>query len=168
MRKISIVASQPIKKHTGSDIIMHFLGTNYSHVSWVFWDRSETNPFYYECVLMGGVKFTGNIYWISRNSIMFMQNFMVSDEIYDQFLKEAMDKCGEEYSLLQNIGIQIAKWYKLATNVFANGSDKSNCSELIYSFKDKVGLKIDGDPDLISPKDIVEACKKMQNSIEVA
>jgi len=158
MRKISIVASRPRENHIGSALIMYFLKTNYSHVSWVFWSKDEKKPFYYESVLSGGVKFTGQMYWEHRNLNVFNADFWVEDSVFDSFLTLAMDRCGEEYGLLQNIGIQVSRWFKIARNVFSNGDDKSNCSELIFIFRDLVGLKIQVEQDLVTPKDCVEAC----------
>jgi len=165
MKLISIVSSRPIEWKIGAEIIMKCLETDYSHVSWIFWNSSRTKKRYYECVLHGGVVFTGGKIWESRNKIVFRKDFEVSDEIYEQFLDEAMDKCGIEYSLLQNIGIKLKSIFALSRNLFSNGSDGSNCSELIYLFKDKVNLVLpnDIDEDSCSPKDIVEACRAMTN-----
>lgn len=47
MRLISIVASKPVKRKIGSEIIMLMLGTDYSHVSWILWSSDRTKPRYY-------------------------------------------------------------------------------------------------------------------------
>ena len=161
MRMVSIVASQPIEKKIGSDLIMRELKTDYSHVSWIFWNTPRTKPRYYEAILHGGVTFTGQRHWESRNKVMFRKDFEVSEEVYDQFLDEAMDKCGEEYGFWQNIGIKLKSVFALSKNVFSNSKDTSNCSELIYIFAKFVNLHVESekDQDLVTPRDIVEACR---------
>lgn len=161
MRLISIVASHPIKTMIGAELIMYELGTNYSHVSYIFWNSDRTKPRYYECVLNGGVKFTGQNFWEGRNQTVFRKDFEVTDEIYAKFLDSAMDKCGESYGLLQDLGIKISEMFRLAKNIFSSSTYNCNCSELVYDFADYVGLKNipQSDPDLVTPKDIVEACR---------
>lgn len=162
MRIISIVASQPKKWHLGSYIIMKELKTDYSHVSFIFWDKQGARPFFYECVLRGGVVFTGEKFWYERNKIMFQKDFMIEELDFDLFLAEAMDKCGEKYGFWQNIGIKLSQIFGLTRNFFSKySSDKSNCSELIFSFKNYLGLKIDKNENLITPRDIVEAAKSL-------
>lgn len=135
--------------------------TDYSHVSWIFWNSDNTKPRYYESVLNGGVKFTGQRPWENRNLVVFRKDFLVTDEMYETFLDEAMDMCGVEYGMWQNLGIKLASIFALAKNIFANGDDYSNCSELILKFKDKVGLHLEEDQDLVDPRDIVEACRRL-------
>lgn len=160
MRLVSIVASKPIERKIGSEIIMYELGTDYSHVSWIFWNTARTKPRYYEAILHGGVTFTGQRHWESRNKIVFIKHFEVTDEVYEAFLDEAMDRCGEKYGFWQNIGIKIKSVFALRRNIFSNGNDESNCSELIHSFWHFVDLELDVDPDLVTPRDIVEACRR--------
>jgi len=160
MRLVSIVASQPIEKKIGSELIMFELKTDYSHVSWIFWNTDRSKPRYYEAVLHGGVKFTGQKQWEARNKVMFRKDFEIPEFDYDAFLDSAMDKCGIEYSFWQNVGIKLKSIFALSRNLFSNGDDESNCSELIYDFKDFVKLKVDEtDPDLVTPRQIVEACR---------
>jgi len=160
MRFISIVASRPRKKKVGAELIMWELGTTYSHVSWVFWSRDLTKPFYYESTMHSGVTFTGEQHWRDRNQTVFIRNFEVSDDVYEEFLSSAMDRCGEEYGFLQNIGIKISNLFKLGYNIFGNGGELANCSELIYDFAKIVRLEIGiRNPDLVTPYDIVEACR---------
>lgn len=164
MRLISIVASRPIEKKIGSELIMRELRTDYSHVSWIFWNSTQLKPRYYEAILHGGVVFTGQRHWESRNKIVFRKDFVVSDEVYEQFLDEAMDKCGEQYGFWQNIGIKIKSVFALSKNIFSSSKVSSNCSELIYIFSKFVNLEVKSqeDPDLVSPKDIVEACREVK------
>lgn len=160
MRKVSIVASRTREWTIGSWLITKCLKTDYSHVSWIFWNKEATNPRYYECTLHGGVRFTGRKFWDQRNLIVFQKDYEISEDNYQAFLDDAIDRCGEEYGLLQNIGIQISQWFSIAKNIFSTSKDTSNCSELIFNFKDYVGLRLSkNDPDLIDPKDIVEACR---------
>lgn len=163
MRFISIVASRPHKNKIGSKIIMYELQTDYSHVSWIFWNSDRTKPRYYEAVMSGGVKFTGQRHWEKRNNTVFRKDFEVSEEIYEKFLDEAMDKCGEEYGFLQNLGIKIKSIFALDRNIFASSEDKTNCSELIFSFKNYVNLIVVGETDenLVTPRDVVEACRRI-------
>ncbi len=160
---ISVVASRPHTRKIGSEVIMYEMGTDYSHVSWIFWNRDRTKPRYYEAAMHGGVKFTGQRHWEARNYTVFIKHFEVSDEVYEQFLDEAMDKCGEEYSLLQNLGIKIKSIFALNKNVFEQAGDGSNCSELIFVFAKYVNLEIRGETDgnLVTPKQIVESCREM-------
>jgi hypothetical protein len=161
MKLISIVASRPIEKKIASELIMDELGTDYSHVSWIFWNTARTKPRYYEAVLHGGVVFTGQRHWEGRNKVVFRKDFEVSESTYDQFLDEAMDKCGEQYGFWQNIGIKIKSVFALSGNLFSSSKDSSNCSELIYIFSKFVNLKVEteNDQDLVTPKHIVEACR---------
>lgn len=161
MKLISIVASRPIKEKIGSKVIMFELQTDYSHVSWIFWNTARTKPRYYEAILHGGVVFTGQRHWESRNQVVFRKDFEVTEEVYENFLDSAMDKCGEQYGFWQNVGIKIKSIFALDKNIFSSSKDQSNCSELIFEFKDVVGLSIPGekDGDLVTPRDIVEACK---------
>ena len=160
MRLISIVASRPQKRKIGAELIMWELGTDYSHVSWILWSKDRVTPFYYESTMHSGVTFTGEEHWEKRNSPVFIQHFEVSDDDYDEFLFAAMGRCGEEYGFLQNIGIKINNLLKLGRNIFGNGGELANCSELIFDFAHLVRLEIGiRDPDLVTPYDIVEACK---------
>lgn len=165
MRLISIVASRPHEKKIGSEWIMFEMGTDYSHVSWIFWNTNRTKPRYYECYLKGGVAFTGQRHWEGRNHTVFRKDFEVTDEIYELFLDSAMDKCGESYGFWQNLGIKLKVVFALDRNIFSSSKDSSNCSELIYDFKDFVGLVINGtEADLVTPKDIIEAIRQMPQS----
>lgn len=111
--------------------------------------------------MSGGVKFTGRHWFESHNHIVFRKDFEVNDESYGEFLEEAMDRCGEPYGFWQNIGIKIATVFGLKKNIFSSATGESNRSELIYNFKELVDLMLpDLDADLITPKDIVEACRK--------
>lgn len=166
MRLISIVASRPHENKICSKIIMYDMKTDYSHVSWIFWNTPRLKPRYYEAAMGGGVKFTGQRHWEHRNLTVFRKDFEVSDEVYELFLDEAMDKCGEEYSFIQNLGIKIKSIFALDKNVFKQSADGSNCSELIFVFAKYVKLIIRGETDgnLITPKQIVESCREMPQS----
>lgn len=155
-RLVSIVASRPRKFKIGAYLIMRELKTDYSHVSWIFWNTDRTRPRYYEAIMRGGVTFTGVRHWEGRNLTVFRKDFEISELNYEILLDKAMDKCGEEYGFLQNLGIKLNKIFSFGKNIFSDSQDKSNCSELIFDFKDFVGLEISGDPDLITPKDIIE------------
>lgn len=162
MRLLSIVASRPIHDKIGSQVIMKHLGTDYSHVSWIFWNNSRTKPYYYEAILNGGVTFTGHRHWESRNKIVFRRDFEVTQQVYDEFLDEAMDKCGEDYGFLQNLGIKLKSIFGLSSNPFTSAQFTSNCSELIYVFSRYVNLDVrtERNQDLVTPRDIVEACRE--------
>lgn len=161
-RLISIVASRPIEWKIGAQIIMYEMQTDYSHVSWIFWNSDRTKPRYYEATMHAGVQFTGERFWKGRNKIVFQKDFEVSEEVYEKFLDSAMDKCGEAYGFWQNIGIKIKSIFALSGNVFSSNDDKSNCSELIFDFREFVNLefKEDIDGEWVTPKDIVEACRR--------
>lgn len=159
-RAVSIVASHPHKRKIGSDLIMWELGTDYSHVSWIFWSKDLKTPFYYESTMHGGVTFTGQEHWEARNRAVFLRHFELSEDEYDEFLELAMSRCGEEYGFWQNLGIKINNLLKLGYNIFGNGGELANCSELIFDFAHLVRLEIGiRNPDLVTPYDIVEACK---------
>lgn len=162
-RIISVVASQPNKWKIGSALIMWELKTDYSHVSWVFWTQDRLKPRYYECHMTGGVSFTGQRYWEGRNKVMFRRDFIVSEEKYSEFLNSAMDKCGEKYGFLQNLGIKLKSVFRFTKNIFTEAKESSNCSELIYNFKEYINLQMnpDSDEDLVTPKDIIEAIRAM-------
>lgn len=140
---------------------MQFLKTDYSHISFFFWNRAETQEFPYECTLNQGVTFTGRRLWHERNLVVFSKHFYLEESQNDDFLERAMDRCGTEYSNLQNLGTWLATVFALTKNVFGNGADASNCSELIYTFRDMLGFTLDKSPDLVTPRDIVEALRRL-------
>lgn len=160
MRLVSIVASRPHYLKVGAYLIMKELHTDYSHVSWVFWNTDRTKPRFYEAAMRGGVKFTGSRFWLSRNKEVFRKDFEVSEGTYETFLDLAMDKCGEEYGFLQTLGIKLNSIFAFGKNIFSSSADTSNCSELIFAFKDFVKLDVNSTEDLVTPRDIIEACRK--------
>lgn len=108
----------------------------------------------------GGVKFTGSRFWLSRNKEVFRKDFEISEENYEAFLDLAIDKCGEEYGFLQTLGIKLNSIFAFGKNIFSSSADTSNCSELIFAFKDFVKLDVNSTEDLVTPRDIIEACRK--------
>lgn len=158
-RYVSIVASRPIKFKPFAEIIMLAMDTDYSHVTFFFHSRTNETRFPYEATLGGGIHFTGPDVWNGKNKTVFCKTFTVTQEQYDTMLEKAMMRCGEEYGVVQNIGIKISEILRMRENVFANGKRQSNCSELVQYMAAELPLKIDINPDMITPKQIVEACR---------
>jgi uncharacterized protein YycO len=140
---------------------MKILGTKYSHVSFLIWDDLGKKIATFECVLSGGVVVTGEKWWDQKHKVIFQHDFTIDEEKMQQFIYAAFDSCGEPYSLLQNIGIEVSKFFNLKRNIFSNGRKASNCSELVERFGKFVGLEIDVNPDMVTPKDVVHALKKL-------
>lgn len=164
-RKVGIVASRPIHFKVGAEVIMKCLGTDYSHVTWVFFGRDNATKFYYEATMSGGVTFTGANVWEARNKYVYYYELEIDQELYDLMLELAMGLCGIKYALLQNVGLKVSEWLHLPTNYFPNGDNLMNCSELVYKFAMLCKIAKEENPDMVSPRDLVDYLRGLNGTV---
>lgn len=151
MKTISVGFSKSAKKlAVGSIAIRAYMQTNYSHVYIKFYSKSLDRVLIYEAV-GSGVRFIGQEKWKSHAIEMHSYDIDISDESYTKLMQFCVDNAGEEYAFCQNLGVVIAKVFKLGKNPFQEGQ---NCSEIVGELLKLEGFEICKDMNLVTPKDI--------------
>ena len=153
MKKITIGFSKSRKKFAiGSWLIRWYMKTPYSHVYVKFHSESLDRTLIYEAV-GSGVRFIGMSKWDRHAEEVATFDIQVSNDKYLELLRYCIDNAGVEYGFFQNIGVVIAGLFKEKFNRFNDGM---NCSENTYNIADLVGIKIEKDKNLVTPKDIYQ------------
>jgi len=151
MKTISIGFSKSAKKFAiGSMAIRAYMQTDYSHVYIKFYSKSIDRILVYEAV-GSGVRFIGQEKWKSHAKEMHSYDIEISDESYTKLMQYCVDNAGESYAFCQNLGVVIAKVFKLSKNPFQEGQ---NCSEVAGEILKLENFSISEDMNLITPKDI--------------
>lgn len=151
MKTIGIGFSKSAKKFAiGSLAIRAYMQTDYSHVYVKFYSKSIDRVLIYEAV-GSGVRFISQKKWESHAKEMHYYEIEVSDESYMKLMQFCVDNAGEEYAFCQNLGIVIAKLFKLNKNPFVSGE---NCSEIVGKILKLEGFQICKNINLVTPKDI--------------
>lgn len=92
----------------------------------------------------------------------------VTSETKQKTVQYAIDNLGIPYGILQIIGIGYYMLQKRLgknpdSNIFTDGPMKMVCSELVGRILIEIGLTINENPDIITPKDIYEFLEKQSN-----
>ena len=153
MKHITIGFSKSRKKFAvGSWLIRWYMETPYSHVYVKFHSDSLNRDLVYEAV-GSGVRFIGEKKWQSHAEEVASFSIQVPDDKYADLVKYCIDNAGDEYGFLQNIGIVIAGVFNEKFNRFNDGM---NCSENTYNIANLLGIVINKDKNLITPKDLYQ------------
>lgn len=158
MREIEIVFTKSKKFFPiFSWAIMLWTGKSYSHVARKMKISFLDKPNYFQAS-EGKVNWEYEDYFSKKHKIVKTIKFEVTDAEYKSFNKSCWEQIGDEYGLLQNLGIvfvDIASFFGIKLN---NPLKKGqNCSEVLYRviFKPKFS-DLDYNPDVIKPHHIEE------------
>jgi uncharacterized protein YycO len=161
METITIGFSKSKKKFAIiSYLIRLYMQTPYSHVYIKFYSKSLDKILIYEAV-GSGVRFIGSKMWDKYSKEIVSYKIQISQEEKIKLLSWCVDNAGCNYGFMQNLGILIAKIFKLKNNPFKKGK---NCSELVGEFLSNIGYKFDKNLNLLTPKDIYLALNQLSSS----
>jgi hypothetical protein len=151
-RTITIGFSKPKNKPLPvfSWLIRLYEGTTFSHTYLRFHSESLDRHLVYEAV-GGGVRFIGQPAWSKYAEEVDSFTISVSDEARLKLLQYCVDSAGMEYGFIQNLGLVVARLFKLKYNPTPGGK---NCSEIIAEVLQMQGYKLPKEPNLMTPKDI--------------
>lgn len=152
MKTLQVGFSKPKNKclPIGSWLIRLYQRSAYSHVYLKFYGKSINRWLVYEAV-GNGVRFIGSTMWEKHAEEVDSFTLDVEDELYTKIMQYCVDHAGIEYGFMQNIGIAIARLFKMNNNPFRKGK---NCSEAIGEVLELKGYQIDKPLDLMTPKDV--------------
>jgi hypothetical protein len=152
LKTLTIGFSKPANRVApiGSWLIRLFERTPYSHVFIKFYSETLNCYLIYESV-GSGIRFIGTKAWEAHAKEVQSFQLPVSNSNYIHMLQYCVHHAGSKYSYWQNIGVVIARLFKLKHNPFTTGR---NCSELVYEVLRSEGYSIDKNKNLITPKDI--------------
>lgn len=157
MKTITIGFSKSKKKIAiGSWLIRKYMGTSYSHVSFHFNTSTMNRTLVYEAV-GSGIRFIEKSNWEKYAELVVSYEIEVSNEIYVRMMQTCIDNAGLKYGYMQNIGVIIAKLFKLEYNPFP---ENDNCSELLLRLLIEAGYSIEKSHDLVTPLDIENMLKQ--------
>jgi len=142
------------------------LGTDFSHVYVKFKSDKFNRVLIYQASGFA-VNFMEESRMLKDHAVVAEFELTVSEATYVKTMQFAIDNAGVPYGIAQIFGILYVKALALASirakNPFANGDSNFVCSELVGEIlKEIVGLEVDYDMDLITPKEIFELLKKYQ------
>ena len=155
MSKLTIGFSRPSSKFAiFGRAIMLYEGVNYSHCYIKYTTGSGS-------VLIcqaskGMLNFMSVPAFLLHNVVVEEFEIDVTPDQLAFIKKKSMDKAGLPYSVKQIVGIVVAGIFKLKTNPFDSDPDTFVCSEWVGETLQSLGVKIDKDLGLITPKDIRE------------
>ena len=136
--------------------------TEFSHV--YLKRNSKYGPYVYQAN-GHGVNFTNIQWFLEQNEVTEEFIISVSDEVKDRIMKKAIELCGRPYSQKDIIGILLAQWFNIKSNLLADGEYAFICSELVVELLDSGGIVLKSQwgktPELVTPKDIYQKLKEM-------
>lgn len=131
----------------------------YSHVYFKFENsRNPDIPLIYQA---SGtmLNFMSEEVFLEHNKVVEEYPLKVSDEAYNDILRDCMKFAGRPYGKWQIIGIALADILKLKKNLFANKDKLFVCSEWSAKQMKRLGYIFYKDNDLVKPIDINDAVK---------
>jgi hypothetical protein len=160
MKIIEIGFSRNKHNLIGSNLIMKYLGADYSHCYIKLQFLDNLNCIYHSTI-MSGVTFTDINTFNDNNVIIKTFKILVDDVCYTDICKGLLQNSGKRYGFVQNLGIALSSVIKRIFNVTITNpfTVNQNCSELVYR---RVICKLYPDiakrydPNLITPTDIDE------------
>ena len=142
-----------------SRAIMQYENSDFSHCAIEFRLSKLDEDVIYHSSIDSGVNFYSKTLFLEKNVIVHTCELEVTDEIYNNIMKQLIRNCGKKYALMQNLGILIVDILnKIGINIKNPWKYGYNCSELIYRH---VILNIytpeeEFDPNTITPKQIMK------------
>ena len=163
MRKFNIHFSRSTKKiNWFSNILQWYEGLPISHCLVEFITPHLDQNYVYHSVIGNGVTFMGREKFDAINEIMETYEVTLGDEDYKVMRNELLRHSGEQYAIMQNLGIfivdQLRKLGIMKSNPWKSGQ---NCSELIYRYVIPYICEEDGEyeADLVKPSEIRKILK---------
>lgn len=151
MNTITIGFSRSKKRFPiGSWFIRLYDHTPYSHVYLKFHSESLNRVLIYEAV-GSGLRFIGSKVWESHAVEVASFDVEVINGNYISLLQYCVDNAGTEYGYMQNLGIALARTFKMKSNPFQTGK---NCSEVVGDVLKLEGYVLPCNDNLVTPKDI--------------
>ena len=145
MKTLTIHFSRNSKGAIFSRLLQWYVGSPISHVLVEFdTEKSLGQPFVYHSVIGTGVSLIPKKKFLLKNEIMESYTFELTVDEYRSIRNDLLNEGGEEYAMMQNLGIFIIDQIRRLTRIkYKNPFKKGkNCSELIY---EKVIQKLYGD-----------------------
>jgi len=136
-------------------LIRLYQRTPYSHTYLKFHSATLNRLLTYEAV-GSGVRFIGNQQWSKEAEEIHSFTIPVKKCNYITILQYCVDHAGSDYGFMQNVGVILARIFRMKSNPFKKGK---NCSELVAEVLIHEGYKFDKQLDLITPKDIYKVLK---------
>jgi len=133
MKIIEIGFSRNKHNLIGSNLIMKYLGADYSHCyikKTIFMDYNVV----YHSTFKSGVNFLSQRNFEKDNIEVKTYRLLISDQDYERVMKGIINSCGKQYGFMQNVGIVIVDVFRKVFKVNINNpfTKHYNCSELIY------------------------------------
>lgn len=140
------------KKSKTSAIIRWYLKTKFSH-TYLYFKLEEFDQYtVFQAVGEGGAQFISADTFLAHNTVVSEFKIPLSEEQYKIVLNRCHELSGDSYGFLQNIGMVLARMFRLKKNPFRK---HRNCSEIIAECIIKIDSKaFKKDLNLITPKDI--------------
>jgi hypothetical protein len=173
MQKESIVVgfSRPINMNFPifSWLIRLIYQTQYSHVYIKFHSDKLQRCFIYETVGKG-TRFINESNWVKHSSVVEEFTLSISDEQKTQMIQACVDNLGNDYGVMQAIGLGIKQLYKELFNKTIQNpfSDEETeiCSQAAGNILEILGYEL-GDTEEVAPIDIYNYLKyKEKNNVE--
>lgn len=164
IKLIQVGFSRPKAKFVPfADAIRAVLGTPFSHVYIKFKTDSFDRVLIYQASGLL-VNFIGESRFAVEENVITEFSLEVSEDTFIKTVQFAIDNAGVPYGISQIFGILYVKALALfgvkAKNPFRNGNSNYVCSELVAQIlKEIIGLDVQYDLDLITPKEVYELLK---------
>lgn len=134
MKTIEVVFTKSKKKlPIGSWLIRLWTWKPYSHVAYRFWGKNVNGYLYYQAN-DGKVNIEHHDWFVKKHEIVNTHEMVISSEEFKELTKRSYRYLGQNYGILQNLGIaliDVLKLFKIyKKNPFIKGV---NCSEIIYN-----------------------------------
>lgn len=142
--------------------------TKFSHTYIKFKSDSFNRVLVYQASGLN-VNFIGETRFNQEEDIVAEFQLEVSEEAFNRTMQFAIDHAGVPYGISQIFGILYVKALALfgvkAKNPFSNGNSNYVCSELVAQIlKEIIGLDVQDDLDVITPKEVFELLQKNEIS----
>jgi hypothetical protein len=157
-RQIHIGFSTARRWNPFSALIKWWWGTDYSHV-YVRW----STPWGFDEILEASgtsVKMIEASRWSKKSKVIKEYSFDVDKATFGKLMADIRPLTGLPYGWSQALGIAVAELFKLDRNPLDSGSKAFVCSEVAMRALKVLGLDVDKNYDLVSPKDLMDFLEK--------
>lgn len=165
MKKITICFTRStVKFPIFSWLIQKLWGTKYSHVALIVYPNAIGDEFMYHASSRG-LHFNSSTVFYRTNEIVYKKTIEVDKETYKKVIAQAMKNAGEDYGLMQAIGIGVAylleRWGIGKINPFRDGRKKWACSEWVAVALLKIYPELAINLETVSPQDIYKIIQNL-------
>lgn len=141
-------------------LIRKFQGTKYSHVMTLFpaefLEGFSENDLICEAA-KGSVRTVADRFFFPKIKMHLLFIVDLDDATFRKSFGVAASYMGADYSVVENIGIAVARFFRLKQNPFGGGPLKHKCSETTFYILSALDFNLSNrelDPDLLDVKDI--------------